>query len=237
MKNKGLIYGFKSYFSAFKTLLTTPALLRLSILPTLVNLVILIAVFSIGYYQYGNLVDYFRPQDPAWWQTLLYWLTLVTLPLLFLVILFYAFVTVACIVASPFLELLASKYLSTLDPEGSYKFDFPFLKTMWEESKKIISLLLIAIIALPLNFIPVVGQVLYYLVSVLMFAFEFLDYPMSISSWPFKKRYKALFGNLLISIGLGSAITITFIIPIIGFFCLPVSTIAATKIFYEMKTE
>jgi CysZ protein len=235
MKNRGIIYGFTNYLSAIKTLLKTPSLIKFAILPALINLIILSVVCYLGFSKYHLLVDMMLPAHNNWWQTILYWLSMVIIPIIFLIILFFTFVSIACIIASPFLELLSSKYLSKLDPNSSYKFEFPFLKTMWEEAKKIIVILLIAIFAFPLNFIPVIGSFIYFFISSLLFAYEFLDYPMSIASWPFKKRYSLLFKNFFTSLGLGIAITATFLIPIIGFICLPVSIIAATKIFNDIN--
>jgi len=235
MKKGGFIYGFTGYLRAFKAIISTPKLLKFSLLPIFINIVVLCLVLYFGFDLYEVLMQYLLPDRTAWWQLFLYWLSWIIFPVIFLVLLFYVFISVAAVIASPFLEILSSKYLTLLNPESLRKSQAPFLKIMMEELKKIVALLIVATIAFPLNFIPVAGSILYFLAGAMLFAFEFLDYPMCVSEWPFKKRYSFVFKNILTTAGLGIAITISFIIPVIGFFCLPVSTVAATRIFHDLK--
>ena len=235
MKTTGFFYGISTFLNSFKTLFTVPKLLRYALLPSLINLIILSLILYFGFSYYGTLMHFLLPEHTVWWKAIIYWISWIIFPIIFLMLLFYTFVTLACIISSPFLEILSSKYLAYLHPSSIVSEKPAFKKIMWEETKKISILLLIALVAFPLNFIPIIGNLLYYLISILLFAFEFIDYPMSVSCWSFKQRYRFIFKNFFTSIGFGAVITLSFIVPFIGFICLPVSTIAATKIFNDNR--
>ncbi len=98
-------------------------------------------------------------------------------------------------------------------------------------------LVLVNIFLLVLNFIPIIGSLLYtvlgYLSTSFFFGFQFFDFPLERRRFNFNQKLKIAWYYKRATMGIGTAFFILSFIPIVGFLALNLGTIGATLFFVD----
>jgi CysZ protein len=84
-----------------------------------------------------------------------------------------------------------------------------------------------------LLFIPVFGQVMWFLFSAWMFAVQYIDYPFDNHKIPFVEARQHLKQKQGLSYGFGTAVLIFSMVPIVNLIVMPVAVCGATRLFVE----
>lgn len=178
-------------------LITRPGLRRFVLVPLMVNILIFGAAIYAGIGVLDRLITGLETRLPAWlgWLDWLLW----PLAILFmLVILFSSFALVANLIASPFNALLAEKVERLLTGRSLNEGTNPanllvtLLPTLLDEVKKLLYALILAIPFLLLLFIPVIGQILWFLYVAWILVVQYADYPMGNHGLKFREMRQRL---------------------------------------------
>ncbi len=91
-----------------------------------------------------------------------------------------------------------------------------FCSDLWEGIKIGLIGILVTVVALTVNFIPIVGQVLVFLLYVFYSALMFIDYPASNRHWTLKKKINWILLHYSISVRIGILPALISMIPVIN---------------------
>lgn len=236
--NKSIIKDFASgigyFFKGFALLISRPRLWPWAIIPTILNLIILIVMFVAFIHYYGDLYAWLSSflghidiENPATWYMhlldgllwvvdLVFQILIVLLTLVLLLIISYV---LSLIIAGPFNDALSEQVEIMVTGSGDIPFSLKkFIKDLWRiikmESIKALILLLIPIVLFVLNFIPAVGGFLYVLLTFLFGAwdlgFAFAELPLGRKLVPLKERFAFGMKHKWALMGLGSGFIIPF---------------------------
>ena len=145
------------------------------------------------------------------------------------------FGTLANWIAAPFNGLLSEKVEAHLtgQPLGdaglidAFK-DIP--RTLAREARKLIYYIPRAVIFLVLFFVPVIGQVLWFLFNAWMMALQYIDYPFDNHKVGFTPMKKALRTNKPLTFQFGIMVSIFSLIPIVNFIVMPIAVCGGTAL-------
>jgi CysZ protein len=87
---------------------------------------------------------------------------------------------------------------------------------LWEGIKIGLIGILVTIVALAVNFIPIVGQILVFLLYIFYSALMFIDYPASNRHWTLKKKINWILLHYSISVRIGILPAVISMIPVIN---------------------
>lgn len=234
--------GFTSTFTSLNLLTKHKGLIGYFIVPFLINIIVLGALFYFSYYNikpwlYGML------EGSGWFYDLL---RMVLAPLLFMVlgiitVLLYSIT--GSIITAPFNDYLS---YSVEVREAGLTFDEPFsvkvlvadiVRITLNIFKMLILLLIINISLLVVNMVPLVGTVVYSAVSFLsttfFLGFQFFDFPLERRRFDFKQKLQIAWHHKFLTIGLGTGFMVVTFIPVLGFLGLNMATMGATQLFLE----
>ena len=234
---------------AFGMILKGGGLKVRALLPLLINIVLfgggLIAAFTYRV----PLVElvWLKPENPAWYLASLWYVTAVLIFLVILLIAFFLFTPIGCLIGGPFNDMLSEKTEFLLDPTAA---DRPFSLTaiiaetaisLRSELTKLLFWVAIIVPALLLNLIPGIGQILFAGISgtvgVFMLALQFADYPMSRRRWTWRRKYAFLRSDLPRTMGFGAGVALLLAIPLLNLLAIPVCVTAGTIFFKGMETK
>lgn len=164
--------------------------------------------------------------------------------LLWAIILFsmnFTFVLLVSLIASPFNDLISrrvEKLASNIRPDsmGSSLSEMlkNLVKTLVNETKKILLILFLATIAFLLNFIPVLMP-LSILISAILLATQFIDYSWSRHDMSFRDCIHDIRKNIFSYAIAGSAFMVLMSIPIVNLFMLPFGVSYFTTLWVNNK--
>ena len=160
---KDFVAGIQYFFRGLKTVLR-PGLRPYLILPLLIGMATYGGMIWFALTQFNRLMDTLMPQGDAWYMVIAGGLLWVVFAVLVMIAMFFTFVMVMNILASPFNGLLAEKVeLQACGAEarelgwGQRLHEFGTI--MLGELKKYVYFLMIAVVILIITFIPVVNFV------------------------------------------------------------------------------
>ncbi len=157
---------------------------------------------------------------------------LLTLLLLIITLFFVNILGAAC--ASPLLDILSAKCEKKLQlleiPE------LPFFTSLILSVKNallaVVLQMFIWLFLLPLNLIPVIGGVLYFVlssVSTWFFAsLQYLSYPLDRRLVPLSYQIKTIFSNKMAAFGFGAGVTFITFLPLVNLIFLPLAAAGGT---------
>lgn len=237
---KDFVAGVKYFFRGFKTVLR-PGLRPYLILPLVIGTLVYTSLIWFAVSSFGTLMTWLLPTGEAWYWELLGGLLWVIFAVLILIILFFTFVMVMNILASPFNGFLAEKV--EIKVCGAPARELTWGQRLHEfgviflgELKKYAYFLMIAVILLVITMIPVihvVSPVLWFLFGSWMLAAEYIAYPMNNHGKVFKEVRKTLQQHRMLTYGLGMAAFVLFWIPVLNFFVMPAAVTGGTLLWYE----
>ncbi|WP_295541773.1 sulfate transporter CysZ [uncultured Thiohalocapsa sp.] len=215
-------------------LLTRPGLKRYVLIPLLVNIVVFGGGIWLGAAGFEHLMDRMQASLPTW----LAWVEWLLWPLFLmavLVVVFYGFTLVANLLAAPFNGLLAEKVerMVTGRPLGDDMNWGTLLRelpaTLGDEVRKLLYAVLWSVPFLILAFVvPVIGPLLWFLVSAWMLTLEYADFPMGNHGLKFRQMRATLRRRRLLSFGFGATTAALTAIPVVNFVVMPGAVAGAT---------
>lgn len=229
--------GFEYFLSGF-SLISQKGLKRFVLIPLLINLVLFGSslFFIIGWIEQGvNYVNGYLPD-------FLSWLEFIIWPIALLLVLFIysmVFTVITNFIAAPFNGLLSEKvelYLTgqRVNDDGLADLLKDVPRMLGRELSKLVYYLPKALLFLILLlFIPVFGQVMWFLFSAWMFAVQYIDYPFDNHKIPFVEARQHLKQKQGLSYGFGAAVLIFSMVPIVNLIVMPVAVCGATRLFVE----
>lgn len=238
--------GF-SYFSQGFSLIKTKGLKRFVFVPLAINLILFVTAF---YFLYGQIeagIAYLIGMIPDWlgWlkETLVFFLwplAIISVLLIFALI----FGTLANWIAAPFNGVLAEKverHLTgqPLGDEGVLALIKDIPRTLGREVSKLAWYLPRAIgFFLIFLFVPVFGQIIWFLFSAWMMAIQYCDYPYDNHKVDFTKMRIHLGQHKGKALSFGVMVNIFSLIPIVNFIVMPVAICGATAMWVaELRNE
>lgn len=254
---KDFLAGFGCLIDGFTYLVSHPKLWKWAILPTLINIALLIIMIGAFFHYYGALYGWLTAhlghigiENPvSWYMHVLSWLLwvlnllfqilIVILSLILLLIISYV---LGLIVASPFNDALSERVETmvsgTEPPAFSWKkFLVDLVRTIRIEAIKAAILLSIPVVLFVLNVIPAVGSPLYVVLTLIFGAwdlgFAYADLPMGRRVLPFRERIKFGLENKWAMIGLGSA----FVIPFFNLIFVAPMVVGGTLLYAELQQK
>jgi len=229
--------GFEYFLSGF-SLISQKGLKRFVLIPLLINFVLFGSslFFIIGWIEQGvNYVNGYLPD-------FLSWLEFIIWPIALLLVLFIysmVFTVITNFIAAPFNGLLSEKvelYLTgqRVNDDGLADLLKDVPRMLGRELSKLVYYLPKALLFLILLlFIPVFGQVMWFLFSAWMFAVQYIDYPFDNHKIPFGEARQHLKQKQGLSYGFGTAVLIFSMVPIVNLIVMPVAVCGATRLFVE----
>ncbi|WP_296699970.1 sulfate transporter CysZ [Thiocapsa sp. UBA6158] len=222
-------------------LIARPGVRRFVVIPLAVNILIFSAAIALGVRLFEQFLVTLDTRLPSW----LGWLDWILWPLFVLVLLvvvFNLFALVANLIASPFNSLLAEKVerLLTGRPldQGS-TFTSVLAESvpmLIEEIRKFLYAFVLAIPFLILLFVPVVGQILWFLYIAWVLAVQYSDYPMGNHGMKFREMRRRLGRQRAMSLGFGASAAALSMVPLVNFILMPSAVAGATAMWVrELK--
>lgn len=238
----GFVKGYLSPFAAFSVIKKNKGLIKYFIIPFILNIIVLSAIF---YFSYTRVYGYVSSllSGNAWYITVI---RFVLMPGLFIIlgtltILVYSIM--GCIVTAPFNDILSQKVEHAITGGLSdEKFRLIQLlrditRTLMNVLKLLSIVLIINLVLMFLNFIPLLGSLLYtalsFLTASFFIGFQFFDFPLERRRAPFGSKLSVLWRHKFLVTGLGAAFFTVSYVPVIGFLGLNLATIGATTLFID----
>lgn len=235
--------GVRTPFQAGRFLLQNPRLLRFIAIPFGINTGVFVAAAWFGLHFFNETVVARIPQGEAWYWLLLYYLLWLLAVLLTMILVFFGFAVVGSLIASPFNDLLSERTEEVLTgqaPEEPFSFRgflVDAVRTLIEESKKILVFLAGMGGLLLLNLLPVAGTLLYGILSVLWTIFflvvEYTGYVAGRKRLKFSQQRQYLLGRKFLMLGFGCGLLLVLAIPFLQFLCIPLGVVGATRLWCE----
>ena len=234
---KDFSQGFRFHGRGMRFGLKHPSLLGLAVLPFLMTVLLYsFAFYLFTVYSEGLLhtIWHLDPETSGRYVGWLYWVYMHVVKYLLytvvLIIMFYSFIVLSNILASPFYDHIVTKYAQnyardrgTAEETGPTK---GILGIMKEEVKKAMFMLIIPLI---LMFIPVIGGLLGFIVAAIFVAWDYVDFSLARDCPLLKDRLGRLWRHKACLVGFGFPL----VIPFVGLIMLPFAILGSTLLFHE----
>ncbi len=229
--------GFGYFIKGFE-LIRSKGIRRFVFIPLFINIVL----FSTAFYFMFLQLEHYMVIVMQWLPTWLEWLSVVLWPMAVLTVLIlfsFLFSTLANWLAAPFNGLLSEKIEAILTNElppkgrlGDIAKDIPrTLSREWIKFRyyfpKAIAFFLLML------FIPVIGQVIWFLFIAWMMAVQYKDYPFDNHKIPFDTMKQALKQHQGLSYSFGITVAFFSMIPIVNLIVMPVAICGATALWVD----
>jgi CysZ protein len=238
-----LIKGFLAPYNALEIINAHKKLWLYFIIPFIINLILLSAIFYILYFYIYPFVLTLIPAGDAWYLSVLRWIIGPLLALSFVIIFVFLYSITGNIITAPVNDPLSAKVEELL---GGRKFSEKFffstvikdiIRILKNTIKLLFLLLIFNILIMLLNIIPLFGNALYSILSFLsalfFFGFSFFDFPLERRKLIFKHKFQIIWKFKYYCIGLGLSFFILSFIPVLGFLGLNLAAVGATDIFIK----
>ncbi len=244
--------GFVYPFRGLKMIFTHFRLFKYAVAPMLINTVLFIALLFIGKHYWIQFITRLAPDDSApvyliivMWVA--YYLAIIFGFIVYCLICFLLFAAIGSIVAAPFLDLLSERTEWVFwEEDTETPFSIKLLLRdlgilLLEEVRKLATWVIFMICILPLLLIPVAGQILFVFFSttfsIYFLGLAFVDFSLARRRHSFTTKRAFAWRVKYHIFGLGTAIYVTLLLPIIGFLCLPISAVGGTLLFCEHAND
>jgi CysZ protein len=238
------VKGFCCPFNSFTFVRRHPRLYPFIVLPFAINVLSFCLVIYFGFDFYREQVMARIPHGDAWYWLILNYFLLLLAIVVVLVLIFFTFAAVGSLLASPFNDLLSERtsvllgYRTAEEPFAVVPFLRTAGQTMVTECKKIGLFLLGMALLLLLHLLPVVGTLLYPLLSVAWTIFflvmEYTGYVFARRRLGFNAQRQIVFRNAALMAGFGLGLFSLLAIPLVQFFCIPLGVVGAVRLLAEI---
>ena len=241
----GFTNGMSAYRRGLQILRKHPDIYPYVIIPFILNVILYIGIIVVSFLYFQDWYESFAADKTAWYWTYLglKYLTWVFYLLLLFAFCFFTFIPIGSIVTAPFNDMISQKIEAVMLPEsvepgGGWK---GFLVDIWlalyHMILRLVVFLVLAIVMLPLLFIPVVGQAAFAYLSIRFLAWEVMDFCMARKRMSFSEKGKYMKRHRAETMGLGAITFLFFLIPFTALFVLPMSAVAGTVLYCEIKNR
>ncbi|MBQ61498.1 MAG: sulfate transporter CysZ [Gammaproteobacteria bacterium] len=224
--------GIDCFVEGFQ-LVRTPGLRKYIVIPTVINVFVLVALITVSVSQFDYWVGGLMGMLPEW-MSFLSWLIKMLAVLIVAVLLFYLFTIIANIIASPFNALLSIKVEEHLVgnlPASTTSIWLIVPRTVGREIAKLyyflprlVGLLLVSIIPL----INTAAPILWLLFGAWMMAIQYTDYAADNNEISFSDLRRELGGARFQSVLFGTPVYLLLAIPLANLILLPVAVAGGT---------
>ncbi len=235
-----------SYLLRGLALLNAPGVRRYVYIPLLINVLIFAALLWLATDQFGVLLEWIRPDLPAWvpaWLvTALTWLLWVLFGVSAVVVVFFTFSIVANLVGAPFNGFLAEaveRHLTGGAPPGSgHGIAGEVAVALKGEAIKLVYFVSRAVPLLLLFLIPglnLAAPFLWLAFGAWMMALEYSDFPLGNRGLSFPAQRRAAGEKRLLVLGFGAAVSVGTMVPLFNFLIMPMAVAGATAMWVEQS--
>lgn len=236
-----------AYFSSGFRLIRTKGLKRFVFVPLTVNLLLFATAFYFLFGQIEHGIAYLLNMVPDWlgWaKTVLLYLLWPIAVISVLLVFALLFGTLANWIAAPFNGILAEKverHLTGQDlgDEGLLSLVKDVPRTLGRELAKLMWYLPRAAgFFLLFLFVPIIGQLIWFLFSAWMQAIVYCDYPYDNHKVPFTRMRAHLGQHKGRALSFGMMVSLFSLIPVVNFIVMPVAICGATAMWvHELREE
>jgi len=234
------VKGFWFPFTSFTYVRRHPSLYPFIVVPFLINVATFCLVIYFGFDFYRDLVLSRLPHGEAWYWLILNYLLLLLAIVVVLVLVFFTFAAVGSLLASPFNDVLSERTELLICGKASEdSFSLGSLLrdarlAMVNEVKKIALFLAGMVALLLLHLLPVLGSMLYPMLSVAWTSFflviEYTGYVFVRKKFAFAAQRQIIFRHLPLMAGFGLGLFCILTIPFLQFFCIPLGVVGAVRL-------
>lgn len=200
-----LARGLRVYWTGVSWLKKNPRYLFLLLIPTVLGLVSVVALFS-AFWQYSDLVYgavLFDPGD-GFFAGLLYYIAKFFASVAIFILTLVSGLLISNVLSAPLYEMV-SVAVERQKTGGLVEVSlWQSMVLIPEELKKVIAILLISVV---LMFLPLVNFLVVF-VTAFLIGWDFYDYPLARRGWSFKERRRAARKDFWSIMGLGLWLTI-----------------------------
>ena len=229
--------GVDCFFDGFR-LIRKAGLIKFFIMPTIVNVVVLLTLFFVASSYLDSWVDVVMSWFPDW-MSLFYWLVWLIALMVVLALIIICFTFIANIVSSPFNALLAAKvesYLTDSAPVSDVSLWLILPRAFWREVSKLFYVLPRLALLLVITTVPLVNflsPALWFLFGAWMMAIQYADYGADNNDVSFAKLKVTLQENRLQAMLFGLPVYLLLTIPGINLVVMPVGVAGGTRFWVE----
>jgi CysZ protein len=211
--------------------------LSLSLLPFVVTLALYIAAFYMfTLYSDDLLTMIWHPNtgETSRYVGWLYWaythVVKFLLYVIVLVVMFYTFILLSNVVASPLYDHISAKYERNFEEDVFSEKNDISNRGIWtvikEELKKAVLMLVLPI---PFLFIPAIGPILGFLIAATFIAWDFVDFSLARDCPLLKDRIRTVWRFRGLLLGFGCPL----LIPFFGLLIVPFAILGGTKLYFD----
>ena len=230
------------YFIDGLSLLFSPGVKRFVFIPLLINIVLFIALFYTLRHFTAEFNAWFTQFLPAWlqWLSLIFWLLFFAS---FFLLIIFAFVTIANLIAAPFNSLLSEKveYILTgalLPARSTLAVITDIPRMIGRQFAIIFYYLPRALGLLILFFIPLIqvsAPFLWFFFNAWFMVLTYYDYPSDNHRQSFANMRVTLAQQRMRSLGFGTIVLLISMVPVLNLLVIPAAVAGATKLWSETK--
>src|SRR3989338_9911458 len=231
--------GFMAPFQGIRFLFKFPSLLRLALIPFLINILLFIGLIFTLYKNFEPLIALLITKPETWYWVVLYYIFYAVALVLLLILGTLILCLIGNILASPFHEWIAQKVKTivkgdVIDAPFSFAFALKeFRRIFVTQCKKLSLIVILVLFSLFLVLIPGAGIFLSGFISLLLLTLQFMDFPFEIERLSFSQQLHFFFHSFFAWIGFGLAISCLLTIPLLNLLVLPVGVIGASLLYYK----
>lgn len=238
---KAFFEGAQLPLRALGYLLAHPRLWMMVVIPLALNVLIFAGVLWWGFSSFSTTFYGWLEGREGWYWDALLWFAKLLYWVVVLFVVYFVFTPMALVVAAPFNDRLAESV------ERCFGFQIDDTRSLlkilvgetafilFSELKRMLVISAVFVVLLPLNLIPVVGNVLYLVMSFLWAswcsAWEFSGFAGDRRHLRLSAKWGLLRQNFSASAGFGLVTACLMMLPFINVLTVPVSAVAGTLLF------
>jgi CysZ protein len=236
-----LLQGFAYPFRAVGFMFRHGRLLTYALVPILISLVLLSALFVVLVYQAGHLTGLIWHRPVAWYAEIAWYGLYV---LVFAGTFVVGALALPALIASPFNDTLSERAEGlALGTDATQKLTVGRLvrdvgRVLADQSIRILLLLLGHAVILLVLLIPAAGSVVYPVLatlwSILWCAADYLDYPMGRHAFRFRAERRVMRENFALTFGFGAGVYLILLIPVVNALFVPVAVVGGTLLYADL---
>ncbi len=238
--------GFGLPLDGFSLMRKEPRLRTFVLIPILINAILFIAGMTALWIYRVDVVEliWSYPAESIV-RIVLWYLVAVLVMGGAMVLSYFLFTPIGCLIASPFNDALAGRTEQVLDPDSnqaevsvSFK---EIANTIKKELGKVLLASVVFLIAIVVNLLPAIGQVISIVVTLLLggwvMSLEYLDYPMSRHGYTLAEIRRTVRENQALCLGFGGGVIVLLMIPLLNLVCIPACVVAGTDLFVRLRKQ
>lgn len=233
---RDFIQGFAAHLRGARFAFSNPSYIPLLLIPFCLTIFLFVfGIWAVAHWS-DVILGYFWTVDPATAgqaTSIFYWIyTHIVKYLLYVVVLggmYFAFMVVANVLASPLYDAIASRIRKLpryAALHGAAGVELSMLRMVLEEAKKA---LFVLFIPLPFLVVPVIGPPIAMVLAMTLLSWDFLDFSLAKDAPTFKARFGYVLKNSPALLGFG----VLLFVPFLNFLIYPFAILGATLLYEE----